>query len=81
LFLFSPSGWFDVSHCYQAPLLMGADPTNLTKHALSVLTNPAVVAINQDAMGVQGSRLAVQRPSARCSRVWSDIFTPLLVLL
>ena len=27
----------------KAPLLMGADPTNLTDHALSVLTNSAVV--------------------------------------
>lgn len=47
----------------KAPLLMGADPTNLTAHALSVLTNSAVVAVSQDKLGVQGARIRGQRPS------------------
>lgn len=47
----------------KAPLLMGADPTNLTDHALSVLTNPAVVAVSQDKLGVQGARVRTQWPS------------------
>lgn len=47
----------------KAPLLMGADPTNLTKHALSILTNPAVIAVSQDKLGVQGARLRTPRPS------------------
>jgi hypothetical protein len=47
----------------KAPLLMGADPTNLTKHALSVLTNSAVVAVSQDKLGIQGARIRTQRPS------------------
>ena len=47
----------------KAPLLIGADPTNLTEHALSVLTNPAVVAVSQDKLGVQGARIRTQRPS------------------
>ena len=47
----------------KAPLLMGADPTNLTTHALGVLTNPAVIAVSQDPLGAQGRKLRRQRPS------------------
>jgi len=38
----------------KAPLLAGCDLTNLTAAARSTLTNAEVIAVNQDALGVQG---------------------------
>lgn len=41
----------------KSPLLIGCDVTNITKETLGILTNSEVIALNQDALGVQGHRV------------------------
>jgi len=45
-----------------APLLAGNDLTKMTPEALAILTNPEVVAVDQDPTGVQGHRVAQEGP-------------------
>jgi alpha-galactosidase len=40
-----------------APLVIGADVRTLSDHAASMLSNPEVLAIDQDPLGVQGTRI------------------------
>ena len=39
----------------KSPLLIGADPRALTNESLAILTNSFLIAVNQDALGVQGT--------------------------
>ena len=39
----------------KAPLIIGADLTNITAAALTILSNTELIAINQDPLGVQGT--------------------------
>jgi hypothetical protein len=41
-----------------APLILGSDPRALSSATTSMLTNPQVIAIDQDSLGVQGSLLS-----------------------
>ncbi len=41
-----------------APLLAGADLTTLSAAALTTLTNPEVIAVDQDSLGLQGIKVA-----------------------
>jgi len=41
-----------------APLIVGADLSRLKPSDLSILTNPQVVAVDQDPLGIQGRRVA-----------------------
>jgi len=41
-----------------APLLAGNDLSMMTPDALEILTNPEVIAVDQDALGMQGHRVA-----------------------
>ena len=41
----------------KSPLLIGCDVTNITKETLGILTNAEVIALNQDALGVQGHKV------------------------
>ncbi len=41
-----------------APLLAGNDLSKMTPETLSILTNPEVIAVDQDPLGVQGRRVA-----------------------
>jgi alpha-galactosidase len=50
-----------------APLLAGNDLAKMTPETLSILTNKEVVAVDQDAKGVQGRRVAQEGPL----EVWS----------
>ena len=43
----------------KAPLLIGCDVSKMCAATLSTLTNPEVIAVNQDALGVQGKRVVV----------------------
>ena len=45
-----------------APLLAGNDLTKMTKETLETLTNPEVVAVDQDPLGVQGHRVWQEGP-------------------
>ncbi len=51
----------------KAPLIIGCDVTNMSAATLSTLTNPEVIAVNQDPLGVQGKKILVtssQSPNA-----------------
>src|SRR5579862_865887 len=45
-----------------APLLAGNDLTKMTKDTLEILTNPEVIAVDQDRLGVQGHRVWQEGP-------------------
>jgi hypothetical protein len=51
-----------------APLLVGADLTKLSDATLATLTNPAVIAVDQDALGLQAVKVAEAAPGLQ---VWS----------
>ena len=51
----------------KAPLLIGCDVRNIDSESLRILTNPEVIAINQDKMGVQGTK----RKSDGTNEVWA----------
>jgi hypothetical protein len=42
----------------KAPLLIGCDVTKMSAATLSTLTNPEVIAVNQDPLGIQGKKVA-----------------------
>jgi len=42
----------------KAPLIIGCDITKMTAATLSTLTNPEVIAVNQDPLGIQGKKVA-----------------------
>jgi hypothetical protein len=50
------------------PLIVGADLTKLSKDALTTLTNPAVIAVDQDKLGLQAVKVAEPGPGLE---VWS----------
>ncbi|CAF4013297.1 unnamed protein product, partial [Rotaria sp. Silwood1] len=52
-----PGGWNDPGS-NKAPLLIGCDVTNMSAATLATLTNPEVIAVNQDPLGVQGKKVA-----------------------
>jgi len=46
----------------KAPLLIGCDVTKMDSATLAILTNEEVIAVNQDPLGVQGSKVATFPP-------------------
>ena len=42
----------------KAPLIIGCDVTKMSAVTLETLTNPEVIAVNQDPLGVQGKKVA-----------------------
>jgi hypothetical protein len=42
----------------KAPLIIGSDVRNMSAATLSTLTNPEVIAVNQDPLGIQGKKVA-----------------------
>jgi len=44
----------------KAPLIIGCDVTKMSAATLATLTNPEVIAVNQDLLGVQGKKVAFQ---------------------
>jgi hypothetical protein len=44
----------------KAPLIIGCDVTKMSNATLSTLTNPEVIAVNQDPLGVQGKLVAFE---------------------
>ncbi|UJR16142.1 hypothetical protein I4U23_003053 [Adineta vaga] len=43
----------------KAPLLIGCDVRNISKETLELLTNPEVIAVNQDSLGIQGKKVHI----------------------
>jgi hypothetical protein len=63
----------------KAPLIIGCDVTKITAAALSILTNPEVIAVNQDPLGVQGKKVAFassQSPNASSGVVIGNCSSP-----
>mmetsp|Transcript_11199 Transcript_11199/g.28718 ORF Transcript_11199/g.28718 Transcript_11199/m.28718 type:complete len:497 (-) Transcript_11199:255-1745(-) len=54
----------------KAPLLIGADLRNISQHALDLLSNKDIIAVNQDPLGVQG-RLVSVGPENPDAQVWA----------
>ena len=46
----------------KSPLLIGCDITNMSKETFEILTNPEVISINQDPLGIQGRKLETIQP-------------------
>jgi hypothetical protein len=44
----------------KAPLIIGCDVSNMSPATLATLTNPEVIAVNQDPLGIQGKKVAFQ---------------------
>ena len=44
----------------KAPLLIGCDVTTMTQEVKDILTNPEVIAIDQDILGEQGKKIKIQ---------------------
>ncbi len=57
----------------KAPLLIGCDVTNMSPATLATLSNPEVIAVNQDPLGVQGKKVAF------ASSVLSNVSSEILV--
>jgi hypothetical protein len=43
----------------KAPLIIGCDVTNMSAANIATLTNPEVIAVNQDPLGAQGKKIVV----------------------
>ena len=43
----------------KAPLIIGCDVTNMSADTLAILTNPEVITVSQDSLGVQGKKILV----------------------
>jgi hypothetical protein len=55
----------------KAPLLVGCDVSKMSAATLKTLTNPEVIAVNQDKLGVQGKKVAFQ--SSQQPNVTADV--------
>jgi alpha-galactosidase len=51
-----------------APLIVGTDLTKLTRITRGILTNPEVIAVDQDSLGVQAVKVAEPQPNVQ---VWA----------
>jgi hypothetical protein len=56
----------------KAPLLIGCDVGKMSSATLATLSNPEVIAVNQDALGVQGKKVAFA--SSQLLNVSSEVF-------
>ena len=64
-----------------SPLILGSDPRTLSTPMLNVLKNPAVIAVDQDALGVQGVAVASSATGTVYSKVLSGTGQRAVVLL
>jgi hypothetical protein len=55
----------------KAPLLIGCDVTNMSAATLATLSNPEVIAVNQDRLGVQGKKVVSM--SSQLSNATSEV--------
>ncbi len=62
-----------------APLFAGNDLTNMTSTTLELLTNPEVIAIDQDAAGIQGHRAWQEGPTQIWVKALADRSTAVAV--
>ncbi len=63
----------------KAPLIIGCDVTNMTADTLAILTNPEIIAVSQDPLGIQGRIIIVtssQSPNVSGLVLLDDCATP-----
>ena len=63
----------------KAPLIIGCDVTNMSAATLSTLTNPEVIAVNQDPLGIQGKIVSFeisQSPNASSQVIVANLSLP-----
>lgn len=65
---------FSIWALMKAPLLIGCDVRNMTAETFEILSNKEVIAVNQDALGVQGRKVSVTGNN-NCSQVWAGPLT------
>ncbi|KAH7286821.1 hypothetical protein KP509_32G023700 [Ceratopteris richardii] len=61
---------FSIWCLMKAPLLIGCDVRNMTSETFEILSNVEAIAVNQDILGVQGSKVSKQG-SGECLEVWA----------
>jgi Alpha galactosidase A len=64
-----------------APLITGTDLTNMSSTTKSILTNTDVIAVDQDSLGIQGTKVADNgngRMSVSIRQVWDEGYQKLL---
>lgn len=64
-----------------SPLILGSDPRTLSSPMLSTLENPAVIAVDQDPLGIQGVAVASSSTGTVYSKVLSGSGQRAVVLL
>jgi alpha-galactosidase len=55
----------------KAPLLIGCDVNKISKESLEILSNEELIGINQDPLGVQGSRIKSESEPSGKKEVWA----------
>lgn len=65
---------FSIWALMKAPLLIGCDVRNMTAETFEILSNKEVIAVNQDALGVQGRKIQANGEDD-CQQVWSGPLT------
>lgn len=61
---------FSIWCLMKAPLLVGCDVRNMTSETFEILSNVEAIAVNQDSLGIQGSKVSKQG-SGECLEVWA----------
>lgn len=64
-----------------APLIIGSDPRTLSSSMLTTLTNPEIIAVDQDPLAIQGVRVATSSTGDVYSKVLSGTGQRAVVLL
>jgi alpha-galactosidase len=55
----------------KSPLIIGCDVRNISNETLEILTNSEVIAINQDALGIQGKKIRIDLDNN--TEVWAGL--------
>lgn len=61
---------FSIWALMKAPLIIGCDIRNMTAETFEILSNPEVIAVDQDPLGVQGRKVSVSGADG-CQEVWA----------
>ncbi|KAL2526795.1 Alpha-galactosidase 3 [Abeliophyllum distichum] len=61
---------FSIWALMKAPLLVGCDVRNMTAETFEIISNEEVIAVNQDALGVQGRKVLAYGPEG-CYQIWA----------
>lgn len=57
----------------KAPLIIGCDVRNISKESLDILTNPEVIAVNQDTLGLQAKKIRIDNDNN--TEIWAGLLS------